>query len=154
LCHIVLGIALGGAALGGWIAAGGQLNQLPPWLLAISVSCWVAGFDMIYALQDVEFDREQRLHSIPSRFGIANALAISSSLHIVTVAMLIFLGVKMNLGPAFWAGASAVGIMLKYEHSLVKPDDLSKVNAAFFNINGAVSILTFVAIFIDRALMH
>lgn len=150
LCHIVLGIALGGAALGGWIASGGQLNNIHPWLLALAVSTWVAGFDLIYALQDVDFDRAQRLHSIPARFGIANALMFSSALHLVTVASLTLMGALMNLGPAYWLGVCMVDIMLKYEHSLVKPDDLSKVNAAFFNINGMVSIATFLAIFADR----
>lgn len=150
LCHLVLGIALGGAALGGWIAAGGHLNTLDPWLLALAVSSWVAGFDIIYALQDLEFDRQQRLHSIPARFGIAKALIFSSMLHLLTVSSLFVLGTRMSLGPAYWLGASMVAIMLKYEHSLVKPDDLSKINAAFFNINGMVSIATFIAILIDR----
>ncbi len=150
LCHLVLGIALGGASLGGWIAAGGQLTSIFPWLLALAVSSWVAGFDIIYALQGVDFDREQRLRSIPARFGIANALNFSSGLHLVTVAALTLLGAWMSLGPAYWTGVCMVAVMLKYEHSLVKPDDLSKVNAAFFNINGMVSIATFAAILIDR----
>ncbi len=150
LCHIVLGIALGGAALGGWVAAGGSLVTASPWLLAVAVSSWVAGFDIIYALQDVEFDLEKRLHSIPARFGIPNALMISSGLHLLTAAMLVLLGVQMSLGPAYWLGAGMVMIMLKYEHSLVKPDDLSKINAAFFNTNGFVSIATFVAVLINK----
>lgn len=152
LCHIVLGIALGGAALGGWIAAGGALNSIHPWLLALAVSTWVAGFDLIYALQDIEFDREQRLHSIPARFGIANALTVSSALHLVTVCALFILGTQMSLGPAYWVGVTLVTVMLKYEHSLVKADDLSKINAAFFNINGQVSIAAFLAILADRLL--
>ena len=150
LCHIVLGIALGGAALGGWVASGGSLTTVSPWLLALAVSSWVAGFDIIYALQDVEFDKEKRLHSIPARFGIPNALLISSGLHLFTGAMLVLLGVQMSLGPAYWFGAAMVMIMLKYEHSLVKPDDLSKINAAFFNTNGFVSIATFFAVLINK----
>ncbi len=152
LCHIALGVALGGAALGGWIAAGGQLTNIHPWLLVLAVSSWVAGFDIIYALQDLDFDRQQRLHSIPARFGIANALTVSSMLHLLTVSSLFVLGVEMRLGPAYWLGASMVAIMLKYEHSLVKPDDLTRVNAAFFNINGLVSIATFLTILVDRLL--
>jgi 4-hydroxybenzoate polyprenyltransferase len=152
LCHIALGIALGGAALGGWIAAGGQLACIYPWLLFAAVTSWVAGFDVIYALQDLDFDRKQRLQSIPARFGIVAALAWSKALHLVTLCSLIILGVLMNLGAAYWLGASLVGIMLKYEHSLLKPHDLSRVNAAFFNMNGLVSIATFAAILADRLL--
>lgn len=154
LCHIVLGIALGGAALGGWVAAGGQLNTYLPFLLATAVSTWVAGFDIIYALQDVDFDRTQKLHSIPAKFGVANALMISKGLHLLTVCALMLLGCFMNLGPAFFTGVVIVAVMLKVEHSLVKPDDLSKINAAFFNANGIVSINTFVAILIDRLSHH
>lgn len=150
LCHIALGIALGGAALGGWIAGGGELNSISPFLLAIAVACWVAGFDIIYALQDQSFDRENKLHSIPARFGTANALNISRFLHLLTVASMILLGAKLNLGGFYWLGVANVGFMLKYEHSLVKPDDLSKINAAFFNVNGLLSIATFVFVLLDR----
>ncbi|MBX9952702.1 MAG: putative 4-hydroxybenzoate polyprenyltransferase [Candidatus Obscuribacterales bacterium] len=150
LCHIVLGIALGGAALGGWVAAGGFLDTAAPWLLALSVSTWVAGFDIIYACQDFEIDQKEKLHSIPSRFGIARALNISIALHVVTVTAMSLLGLQISAGIAFWAGLIMIGAMLFYEHSLVKPNDLSKVNAAFFNVNGVVSILAFFAILIDR----
>ncbi len=149
-CHLALGIALGGAALGGWVAAGGQLDTLAPWVLATAVATWVAGFDIIYALQDVEFDNKENLHSIPARFGLANALNISSGLHVVTVAALSLLGWVLNLGIIYWIGATMVAMMLAYEHHLVKPTDLSKVNAAFFNINGIVSILTFAMILLDK----
>lgn len=152
LCHLVLGIALGGAALGGWVAAGGSLTVMDPWILAVAVSTWVAGFDIIYALQDVDFDKEKRLHSIPAQFGIPNALMISSALHLLTAAALVILGVHMSLGAAYWVGVLMVIVMLKYEHSLVKPDDLSKINAAFFNTNGIVSIATFVAVLINKLL--
>lgn len=150
MCHIVLGIALGGAALGGWIAAGGSLDQYGPWLLAGAVSTWVAGFDLIYALQDVDFDRGKKLHSIPARFGIESALMVSGGLHLLTVSCLMLLGCSLDLGPIYYCGVTMVAIMLKYEHSLVKPNDLSKINAAFFNTNGIVSIATFVAVLIDK----
>lgn len=150
LCHIVLGIALGGAALGGWVAAGGQLSGPAPWFLALAVSTWVAGFDIIYACQDFEIDKKEKLHSIPSRFGIASSLHISSALHVVTVIAMALLGWQVNAGIAFYAGLALITGMLLYEHSLVKADDLSKVNAAFFNVNGVVSILAFVAILVDR----
>lgn len=150
LCHFALGIALGGAALGGWIASSGTITGLAPWLLALAVATWVAGFDIIYALQDVDFDRKQKLHSIPARFGVRNALIISTVLHIVTVSALVGLGLSLALGVFYWIGCAMVAAMLTYEHSLVKPDDLSKINAAFFNVNGIVSILAFVAIFLDK----
>lgn len=152
LCHIVLGIALGGAALGGWVAAGGQLDLPAPWLLALSVSTWVAGFDIIYACQDFEIDKKEKLHSIPSRFGIASSLHISSALHVVTVLAMALLGWQVNAGIAFYAGLAMITGMLIYEHSLVKANDLSRVNAAFFNVNGVVSILAFLAILTDRIL--
>lgn len=150
LCHLVLGIALGGATLGGWLAAGGALNVAAPWILALAVTTWVAGFDIIYALQDINFDQEQKLFSIPARFGAATALAFSSLLHVMTSACLVILGVILNLGSFYWLGATLVSIVLVYEHKLVKPDDFSKVNAAFFTTNGIISIATFIAILLDK----
>jgi 4-hydroxybenzoate polyprenyltransferase len=150
LCHIVLGIALGGAALGGWVAADGSLGEAAPWCLALAVSTWVAGFDIIYALQDVDFDRSQKLHSIPARFGVGNGLIISSLLHVVTVAALIAVGYFLALGLCYWLGVLLVAGMLIYEHRLISPADLSKINAAFFNVNGVVSILTFVIFLADK----
>lgn len=149
LCHMVLGIALGGAALGGWVAAGGALNVMAPWLLALSVATWVAGFDIIYALQDIDFDRGEKLHSIPASFGIPGALTISSVLHLITAASLVLTGVVLSRGPLFWLGTVIVMAMLKYEHKLVRPDDLSKINAAFFTTNGIVSICMFIATLAD-----
>ena len=150
LCHFVLGIALGGAALGGWIAAGGTLLCQPPWVLAIAVAAWVAGFDVIYACQDADFDKEQKLFSLPANFGIKTALRLSALLHVVTVLALIYFGFLLKLGLFFWCGVGMIAVMLIWEHSLVRPNDLSKVNAAFFNVNGIVSILAFLAILIDK----
>lgn len=150
LCHIVLGIALGGAALGGWVAANGALSEPAPWFLALAVSTWVAGFDIIYALQDIDFDRSQKLHSIPARFGAGKALVISSLLHVVTVGALVAVGYLLGLGWCYWLGVLLVAGMLVYEHSLISPKDLSKINAAFFNVNGVVSILTFVIFLADK----
>ena len=152
LCHIVLGIALGGAALGGWVAASGTIDGLPPWLLSFAVATWVAGFDIIYACQDAQFDTENKLHSIPARFGLTNALNISIGLHVFTVASLVALGffVQPPAGIFYFVGVALVTAMLLYEHSLVTPSDLSKVNAAFFTTNGVVSIVTFLTILLDR----
>ncbi|MGD9680725.1 MAG: UbiA-like polyprenyltransferase [Candidatus Obscuribacterales bacterium] len=152
LCHIVLGIALGGAALGGWVAAGGNLAGPAPWVLALAVSTWVAGFDIIYACQDVSFDRQEKLFSMPARFGAGTALWIARALHMVTATCLLGLGLLMGLGLFYWLGIALVIIMLVYEHSIVRADDLSRVNAAFFTVNGIVSILAFLAIALDRIL--
>ena len=150
LCHIFLGIALGGAALGGWAAASGTISGIAPWILCTAVMTWVAGFDIIYSLQDVQFDKIEHLHSMPSRFGIATALKISTALHLSTVVFLLLLGLTLKLGAFYWLGVFAVSIMLVYEHSLIRVDDLSKIDAAFFNVNGVVSIMTFLAILADR----
>ncbi|MBX9693630.1 MAG: UbiA family prenyltransferase, partial [Cyanobacteria bacterium] len=152
LCHIVLGIALGGAALGGWVAANGSLAMVAPWLLALAVSTWVAGFDIIYASQDIEFDRSMRLFSLPARFGLGPALTASSLLHVITAASLASLGVVLSLGLFYWIGLAIVVSMLYYEHSIVSEHDLSRVNAAFFTVNGIVSIIAFVMILIDHLL--
>jgi 4-hydroxybenzoate polyprenyltransferase len=150
LCHFVLGIALGGAALGGWVAAGGSLSEATPWYLALAVSTWVAGFDIIYALQDIEIDKAEKLFSIPSRFGTASALRISSGLHVVTVLALLAVGLCSSLGFIYWGGVFVVAGILVYEHLLLKPDDLSKLDAAFFNMNGILSISTFCVILVDH----
>lgn len=150
LCHLFLGVAIGGAALGGWIAAAGNIVGIAPWLLMLAVATWVAGFDIIYACQDVEFDRTKSLRSMPARFGIARALQISRALHVVTAVCFFALGSILHLGPVFFVGAAMVAAMLIYEHSLVKPDDLSRVNAAFFTVNGVVSIAAFLTFLIDK----
>jgi 4-hydroxybenzoate polyprenyltransferase len=149
-CHIVLGIAIGGAALGGWVAAGGSLQAPAAWVLMLAVATWVGSFDIIYACQDVDIDRQEKLHSMPAKFGVATALNISSALHVVTVFSLIAVGLLCQLGAFYWIGFTSVVGMLIYEHSIVKPDDLSRVNAAFFTINGVVSILMFLAILLDK----
>jgi 4-hydroxybenzoate polyprenyltransferase len=150
LCHFFLGIALGGAALGGWVAGGGTLSVRAPWVLALAVTTWVAGFDIIYACQDYQFDRQEGLHSIPARFGIRSALILSALLHVLTASALIYLGLLLQAGIYYWVGVALVTIMLIFEHSIVRPNDLSRVNAAFFNVNGTVSILSFICIFVDK----
>jgi 4-hydroxybenzoate polyprenyltransferase len=150
LCHFVLGIALGGGALGGWIASSGAITGIAPWLLALAVSTWVAGFDLLYACQDIQIDRQEKLHSLPARFGVKAALDISVVLHVVTAAALAGVGFSLHLGIPYWIGMTVVCAMLAYEHSLLSPTDLSKLNAAFFNINGIISILAFVSILVDK----
>ena len=140
--HLILGFCLGIAPAAAWIGIRGSLDPRILWLTA-AVMFWTAGFDVIYACQDYEFDTREALFSIPKRVGISSALLISRLLH---AAMLVCLGVLIvafNLGPLSWAGVLAVLLLLVYEHGLVKPNDLSRVNAAFFTVNGYVSVLFF-----------
>ena len=142
LSHWVLGAADGAAPLGGWIAVTGQLAW-EPLVLAAAVAAWIAGFDLIYACQDVEFDRRYGLHSLPARFGVAAALRVSSLGHVATVLLLGALGYRLALGFPFWLGLAAAAALLVYEHSIVSPRDLSRLNVAFFNVNGYIAIVVF-----------
>jgi 4-hydroxybenzoate polyprenyltransferase len=146
--HFFLGLALACAPVGAWIAIRGKLAALPL-LLGCVVLLWVAGFDIIYSCQDVEFDRAERLYSIPRRFGIRRALWISGILHAFMVALLAEALLEAELGLLSLAGLGLVAILLAYEHSLVKPNDLSRINAAFFTVNGWISVLLLMIIGID-----
>ncbi len=147
-CHVVLGFAIGIAPSAAWIAVRGSLEWAPV-LLTAAVMLWVGGFDIIYSCQDAEFDRNTGLHSIPSRLGVAGALAVSRGMHVVTVGLLLLLPRMVPLGAVYFAGVVGVAALLAYEHSLVKPHDLSKVNAAFFTVNGFVSIGLFLFTAVD-----
>src|SRR5262249_52902959 len=140
LSHIVLGISVGCAPLAAWLAIRGQFAW-PPVLLSAAVMFWVAGFDLIYALQDIEFDRKAKLFSLPSRFGTGPALRISTLFHACTVVLLIVTAWLTHLGWVAYAGIVIVAGILYWEHRLVTPEDLSRINVAFFNLNGYISIL-------------
>jgi 4-hydroxybenzoate polyprenyltransferase len=140
--HLVLGFSLGIAPAAAWIAVRGSLDPRILWLTA-AVTFWTAGFDVIYSCQDYEFDCEEGLASIPRLLGIAGALRVSQLLHMLMVASLLTLVYTLHLGALAVAGVAAVIGLLLYEHSLVKPNDLSRVNAAFFTMNGYVSVLFF-----------
>ncbi|MGR3218245.1 MAG: UbiA-like polyprenyltransferase [Candidatus Anammoxibacter sp.] len=137
--HFVLGTALGLAPIGAWVGITGEF-ALPPFILGLAVLLWTAGFDVIYACQDYEHDKAMNLFSIPKRFGIKIALKISWALHLLTVVLLFLLIPYTNLSFIYAAGVCGVAGLLLYEHTLVKPDDLSKINIAFFNVNGMISI--------------
>lgn len=137
--HFVLGLALAIAPVGAWIAIREEFHIVPV-LLGLAVLLWTAGFDVIYACQDVEFDRRMGLHSLPNRLGKARALALSATLHAGMVAVLMLVFFITRLGVIYLFGILIVSALLLYEHSIVKPYDLSRVNAAFFNVNGAVSL--------------
>jgi 4-hydroxybenzoate polyprenyltransferase len=138
--HFVLGFCLGMSPAAAWIAIRGSLD----WrmlILCAAVTLWVGGFDVLYACQDVEFDKTAGLYSIPKKFGIARALQIARVMHIVMVALLVWLALSLHLAWPAWVGIAVVAALLTYEHSLVKPHDLSKMNAAFFTVNGYISLL-------------
>ena len=143
MSHAVLGFADGMAPVGGWIAVTGSVDP-PTILLGLAVLFWIGGFDVIYACQDVEFDRQVRLHSVPARFGITAALWVSAAAHVLTVALLAATGIMLELGLLYWVGLLLAAGLLVYEHLLVQPDDFSKLGVAFFNINSYVAIVIFV----------
>ncbi len=145
LSHWILGFTDGIAAAGGWIAVRGGFDP-PVFVLWLALTVWIAGFDLIYACQDVEFDRAEGLHSVPARFGVAAALHIAKVCHVLTVAAFALLGVFMGLGVLYWAGVALVAGLLVYEHSLVSPTDLSRLDVAFFNVNGYIAVILFAAV--------
>ncbi len=148
LCHLVLGLGLALAPIGAFIAVTGQFALLPV-LFSFTVLFWVSGFDVIYALQDEDFDKENRLHSIPAALGRKNALRVSELLHVLSAACVIAAGFYGNFGLWYWVGVVLFVGLLIYQHLLVKPDDLSKVNLAFFTTNGIASVVFAAFVFID-----
>lgn len=140
--HIVLGFALGIAPAAAWIAVRGSLDPAILWLTG-AVTFWTAGFDIIYSCQDFQFDTDEGLFSVPRRVGLARALFIARTLHVAMIACLLALSFALHLGPLSLVGIAAVAALLLYEHSLVSPQDFSRVNAAFFTMNGWVSVLFF-----------
>ena len=141
--HLVLGFALGMAPAAAWIAVRGSLDPRIL-LLTAAVTLWTAGFDIIYACQDVEFDQQAGLFSLPERLGVAGALLVSRLFHLAMIVCLILLAAVFQLEWLAWSGVALVALLLAYEQSLVRPDDFSRVNAAFFTVNGWVSVLFFV----------
>ena len=142
-CHIILGITIGIAPLGGWVGATGTLT-ISAFILFIAVSTWIAGFDVIYATQDADYDKQVGLYSIPSFFGIKKALFIAKLLHMISFLAFISLFFITPLSWLYLIGVLIAGAIMIYEHSLVRPDDLSKVNVAFFTMNGILSIVMLV----------
>jgi 4-hydroxybenzoate polyprenyltransferase len=141
--QLFLGLAMAVAPVGGWLAAGGR-DGWEPWLLGLAIGIWVGGFDVLYACQDLEFDRAHGLRSIPVRFGVARSLLISRGMHVLTIACLAALAAVADLGPIYLAGVAAVAVLLMYEQSLVSEHDLSQVKKAF-DLNGYVGILYLLA---------
>ncbi len=152
LCHLVLGLGLALAPIGAYLAVTGQFALLPV-LFSFAVLFWVSGFDIIYALQDVEFDQSQNLYSIPATLGKEKALRVSEVLHILSAAMVIAAGYIGGFGLIYWCGAAVFAGMLIYQHSIVKPGDLSRVNLAFMTANGIASVVFAVFVLADMFLL-
>lgn len=147
--HLVLGLSLAGAPLGAWIAVRGDVTATPV-LLAACVLLWVAGFDVLYALQDLDFDRRSGLFSVPARFGVVGSLWISAVLHALMLGLLALLPrIYPGLGPGFWVGWLGCFALIGWQHWVVRPNDLSRLNAAFFTANGALSVWLFAATAVD-----
>ena len=143
LCHGLLGLAQACGPIGAWIAVTGHWSW-PAVLLGLAVGLWIGGFDLIYAMQDLESDRAEGVYSLPARFGGKVALRTAAACHVVTMGLFVWFGAVVDAGAWWWAGLAVVAVAFTYEHSLVKPDDLSKVNRAFFTANGVVGIALFV----------
>ncbi|HEX6303531.1 MAG TPA: UbiA-like polyprenyltransferase [Anaerolineales bacterium] len=147
--HFIVGFTDGLAPMGAWAAIRGSLftaADLPAWILLAVVTLWIGGFDLIYACQDTQFDRLEGLHSIPARFGVTWALRLSTVCHLLTLSLLAGLGLLLALSWPYWLGLIIVAGLLSWEHALVKPDDLSNINVAFFNINSYISVTLFLSI--------
>lgn len=150
--HLVLGAALGIAPVGGYLAIAGDWSR-PWWLLvalAVAVTTWVAGFDIFYSLQDVEFDRREGLRSVPATLGVDRAIGAARVLHAVSVAGLAVVGLAIDAGGWYWIGVALAAALLLYEHSLVSPRDLGRLDAAFFTMNGMISITFFFFVLLER----
>jgi 4-hydroxybenzoate polyprenyltransferase len=146
--HFFLGLSLGIAPIGAWVAVTGRI-EWPALALGLAVLLWVAGFDLIYHCQDIAIDTKLGLHSLPVRMGIKYSLVFSAVLHLLMMAALVATGLALGLGPAFFAGLGLLGLILAWEHTLVTPTDLSRVNAAFFTLNGWVAMLFLAAVAAD-----
>lgn len=148
LSHFVLGLCLGLAPVGAWIAITNTIRP-EPFLIGAAVLFWVAGFDIFYAIQDIDFDQKHKLYSIPAQFGIKVSLYIIKVLHVTSIILLVWLGMRLTLGLFYYIGILLTAILLAYENSLIKPNDLSKLNVAFFTMNGIISILMFLFVVFD-----
>ena len=148
LCHAWLGAVDGLAPIGAWVAITGTL-PLESWELGGAVACWVAGFDLFYSLFDVEVDRRERLHSVATRFGVSGVFWGARALHALTVALLALVGASLDVGVWYWLGVVTVAVLLAVEHALVSPTDLRRLNAAFFTMNGVISIAFFLFVLVD-----
>jgi 4-hydroxybenzoate polyprenyltransferase len=151
-CHFWLGACLGLGCVGGWAAVGAPLSDPAPWLFGAAVAIWTAGFDIIYATQDYECDVRDGIHSVPADFGIARGLLITRACHVVTVLLFAAAGYFVGASWAYYAGVLVAAALLAYENAIISADDMSRVNAAFFNVNGMVAVVVLAGAVADRVL--
>ena len=152
LCHFWLGACLGLGCVGGWAAVGAPLSSPTPWLLGAAVAIWTAGFDIIYATQDYDCDVRDGVHSVPADFGIARGLTITRYCHAATVVLFAAAGYFVGAGWAYYAGVLVAAALLTFENAIISADDMSRVNAAFFNVNGMVAVVILLGAVVDRLL--
>lgn len=152
LCHYWLGLCLGLAPVAAWVAVGAPIGETAPWVLGLAVALWTAGFDIIYATQDVECDVRDGIHSMPADLGVARALRQTRLTHGLTVLLLAAGGLLVSAGWPFFAGVGVAAALLWYENTIVSAADLTRVNAAFFTVNGVIAIVVFAGAFLDRLL--
>jgi 4-hydroxybenzoate polyprenyltransferase len=150
LCHFWLGICLGLGVCGGWAAVGAPLGDPAPWVLGAAVAIWTAGFDIIYATMDYECDVRDGIHSVPADFGIASGLLVTRVCHAVTVVLFALGGYLVGAGWPYYVGVAVAAALLAYENAIISADDMSRVNAAFFNVNGLVAVVVLVGVVADR----
>ncbi len=153
LCHYWLGLCLGLAPVAGWVAVGGPVGMSGPWILGGAVMLWTAGFDIIYATQDIDCDIRDGVHSMPADFGVSAALRQTRATHLATVVLLAVGGYLIGAGIPWYVGVSVAAVLLWYENSIVSASDLSRVNAAFFTVNGAIAMIVLVGALADRLLL-
>jgi 4-hydroxybenzoate polyprenyltransferase len=151
LAHFWLGACLGLGAVGGWAAVGASLGDPAPWVFGAAVAVWTAGFDIIYATQDHECDVRDGVHSVPADYGIARGLVVTRACHLLAFGLLLLGGSLVGASWWYYAGVVAAGILLAYENAIVRADDLSRVNAAFFTVNGFVAVIVLAGALLDRA---
>lgn len=152
--HALLGLAQMVGPVGAWLAVTGDLRGSgAAWVLGAAVGLWIGGFDLIYACQDATVDREIGVHSVPSRYGVPFALHLSTAVHVVTFALFVWFGLLVDLGWLWWIGLAVTAVAFIYEHAIVRPDDLSRVNRAFFTANGFVGIALFVFALLDLVIL-
>ena len=149
-CHFWLGICLGLGVTGGWAAVGAPLTNPVPWVLGAAVAIWTAGFDIIYATQDYDCDVRDGIHSVPADFGIARGLVITRACHAVTVVLFAAGGYLLGVGWPYYTGVAVAAVLLAYENAIISAKDMSRVNAAFFNVNGMVAVVILVGSIVDR----
>ena len=150
LCHLVLGIALAFSPLGGWVAVSGSLEGFP-YVLSLGVLFWVAGFDTIYACLDADFDKQARLYSLPAKLGSKNAFRLAGVFHILAFVLFVFTGIHEQLNIFYYIGIVLTAVALLYQHMIVRPTDLSRIHAAFFSMNGFISMALFLATWLSLA---